>query len=686
MNRYFRLFFNRIANDLKQKELLPLKLLFFMHSSTILVLYPYLTIHMRELGINVEETAIMSAVTPAVAILMPPLAGMVADKIGNFKVLLSAFSIVGGGSALLLLLVPVGRITVTFPEQLVFGLGCESDPVLSLYQEFPCTPINSDHILDIDLQLETCGVACQSFLTKDQSRSLLVAPSYEIQVLEVDSNDITTYRFMTNFNETTSNSTEKPENKKMLKNLEQYPTAIRRLAKHTYFFPTHHLYDFICNGSNCTVGKTSEYPDEQGMSNTFKSGIVQDVEKKYIEENIQQYKLQHIDSTSDLICTDSDNEIISVNASVDTDGVNTTLNLEQCSRRCLLTGPRKDLCENAKTTIEIDTSLTFWSYLSIRVFVGIISGTSFAMFEGAVIAILREHKADYGLQRIYATIGGMISSPISGPIFFLYAALKLISGILMLFINLRFKKAAVRCAWGFIESFLFWLLDDLGASKSLMGLTVTVGGLVGIPLLVLSGPIVKKLGHSNVIFIGFIFYAIRLMGYSMLYNPWLCLVFEAMESITFGLSFTAAVTYAAKLSTVTTDTSIQGMLGGLYYGVGKGIGSLVGGYLIHPIGIRHTFQLFSGTTLAIGLIYFGFYHMYMKKHPSQGIDITKKDSAPEMEKRSVDETADIHLDTPVGYEDAMCNPAYETTEVEDEPTQTISMDEESKVNSQHPGL
>lgn len=33
---------------------------------------------------------------------------------------------------------------------------------------------------------------------------------------------------------------------------------------------------------------------------------------------------------------------------------------------------------------------------------------------GAVIAMLREHKGDYGLQRIYASIGGMISSPISG--------------------------------------------------------------------------------------------------------------------------------------------------------------------------------------------------------------------------------------------------------------------------------
>jgi MFS family permease len=52
--------------------------------------------------------------------------------------------------------------------------------------------------------------------------------------------------------------------------------------------------------------------------------------------------------------------------------------------------------------------------MAIRVFVGITGGTAFAMFEGAVMAILREQKADYGLQRVYANIGGMISSPLSG--------------------------------------------------------------------------------------------------------------------------------------------------------------------------------------------------------------------------------------------------------------------------------
>lgn len=159
-----------------------------------------------------------------------------------------------------------------------------------------------------------------------------------------------------------------------------------------------------------------------------------------------------------------------------------------------------------------------------------------------------------------------------------------------------------------------------------------------------------------------------------------------MESITFGLSFTAAVTYAAKLSTVTTDTSIQGMLGGLYYGVGectfskphnkfnmkiigKGVGSLIGGYLIKPIGIRHTFQAFAVATLIIGLIYFAFYHLYMKQRPSEGTDITKKDSIRRKSGGSTDvnlkenDTKEDNFELPAAvYEDAMCNPAYEATE------------------------
>jgi hypothetical protein len=38
--------------------------------------------------------------------------------------------------------------------------------------------------------------------------------------------------------------------------------------------------------------------------------------------------------------------------------------------------------------------------------------------------------------------------------------------------------------WGFIEAFLFWYLDDLGASHFLMGWTVAVGMITSLPFLV----------------------------------------------------------------------------------------------------------------------------------------------------------------------------------------------------------
>lgn len=63
-----------------------------------------------------------------------------------------------------------------------------------------------------------------------------------------------------------------------------------------------------------------------------------------------------------------------------------------------------------------------------------------------------------------------------------------------------------------LDTFLFWLLQDLGAQKYLMGITVTVGSIAGIPILVASGYIIKKLGFVNTIVFGFGFYVLRMLG------------------------------------------------------------------------------------------------------------------------------------------------------------------------------
>lgn len=74
------------------------------------------------------------------------------------------------------------------------------------------------------------------------------------------------------------------------------------------------------------------------------------------------------------------------------------------------------------------------------------------------------------------------------------------------------KKKSAGAFFGFLEAFLFWFLGDLGASRSLMGLTVTVGAAAAIPLLIVMTPIVRKFGHICVIAMGFLGYAIRFAG------------------------------------------------------------------------------------------------------------------------------------------------------------------------------
>lgn len=701
-------FFRRIAKDFRHKELLPLKLIFFVQASTLYVLYPYLTIHMRELGINVEETAIMSAVTPIAAIIMPPLAGMFADRVGNFRILLSFFSSLGGVAALLLLLVPIGRVTVEFPERVVMDVSCSGDTAQLMYsmsQNYPCnTRLGSE----IATKIESCGYACQVDTYNDtDSQALLSSRLYTIMSYNSKTgiNDSFKYTAAQNDIPQDIGQTQDMRLHRKLKNNEFFKTSVRRLSKNVYFFPTNPLYELSClpsaanvknlddlessaaiddgneNKTICTFGgfvdPTKRKNEKTAARRLYLSKLKKlDSTEEDIEQKQQKYLVEKVSLDGEtferVACKNPNVEDQTVVVKVPLYDYTQSpepyemLEIGSCSKKCIVTVPRKEICSNMNMEVEYNVKLTFWLYLVIRVFIGIIGGTTFAMFEGAVIAILREQEADYGLQRIYGSIGGMISSPLSGllidyasqdkgytdfrPAFYLYAGLKLVSGLLMLAINLEFKSPAtnvvsdvltvlrnvevvalfIACfilgtAWGYIESFLFWLIQDLGGSRSLMGITITVGGIAGIPLLVLSGPIISKIGHANVLFIGFVFYAVRLCGYSLIYNPWLTLIFEALESVTSSLSFTAAVTYAAKLSTTTTDSSIQGLLGGLYYGVGKGSGSLIGGYLMKAFGTRPTYQIFAVISLVTGLMYFFFNLLYLKKRPQvEGNDIVKK--------------------------------------------------------------
>ncbi len=51
------------------------------------MLLPFAAIHMKSLGISVEETGAIYSITAVLGVLTPISTGMIADKLGNFKVL-----------------------------------------------------------------------------------------------------------------------------------------------------------------------------------------------------------------------------------------------------------------------------------------------------------------------------------------------------------------------------------------------------------------------------------------------------------------------------------------------------------------------------------------------------------------------------------------------------------------------
>lgn len=123
--------------------------------------------------------------------------------------------------------------------------------------------------------------------------------------------------------------------------------------------------------------------------------------------------------------------------------------------------------------------------------------------------------------------------------------------------------------WGFMESFLFWFLLELNSPTYLLGLTVTIGSIVGLPFLHYARIIISKVGHANVLAIAVLMYMIRCVGASFLHDAWWIMPFETLEIFTHHLMWVAAATYAAHLSPPGLLATIQGFIEGVHFGVGK---------------------------------------------------------------------------------------------------------------------
>lgn len=299
--------------------------------------------------------------------------------------------------------------------------------------------------------------------------------------------------------------------------------------------------------------------------------------------------------------------------------------------------------------------VTFWLYLLIRVFHQVAVGLSYVLLDTTTIVLAEQNNSNYGRQRFWAILATGVFSPICGyiidhmshsvdeygtkinnydPAFYFFNILTAFTLFKASLIDVKiaaiptdvwgnvrpllksanvwiflFSVFIMGSCWGFLESFLFIHLQKLDAPNYLLGLTVTVGAFVGLPFLYGSEWFVNKFGAVQLLICALVVYFIRLVGYSLLNDPWWCIPYELMEAFTLHLMWVATVGLAYRISPPGMLATLQAVVGGLNFGVGRGFGSLVGGAVIVLYGIRMAFRVIGCMALFTAILY-GILHFF----------------------------------------------------------------------------
>ena len=152
-------------------------------------------------------------------------------------------------------------------------------------------------------------------------------------------------------------------------------------------------------------------------------------------------------------------------------------------------------------------------------------------------------------------------------------------------------------ASGFIGTFLLWHIHELGGPQLLFSFVSLFNSSAEVLIYHVSHRLVTALGYCRVIYLGLICYGIRFFYYSYCEKPWLFLPIELTHGITSAAVWSAFVYYVS--NDAGNTTTLQGVVSGVYGGLGYAAGGLVGGILVHELGTSAAFLMFGEACLVI---------------------------------------------------------------------------------------
>ncbi len=259
------------------------------------------------------------------------------------------------------------------------------------------------------------------------------------------------------------------------------------------------------------------------------------------------------------------------------------------------------------------------------------------LVDNTVLALLGERKAHYGRLRMWGAVGWGVAGTGTGILIArfdlrwgFYGALFFLIGCLLaawrlpvaptkigqpLWQGIRFF--VTNRAWliflitifingvagGVGNNFLFLYLDELGATETLMGLTLLVATLSEIPIFFYGEYLLQWLGARGLLLLALGATLVRMVGYALMPAVWVALPINLLHGLTFSAMWIAGVSYANRAAPPGMGATAQGVLGGISMGLAGATGAMLGGYGYATVGPASTFGV-AATMVAAGLIFF----------------------------------------------------------------------------------
>ncbi|XP_030846428.1 major facilitator superfamily domain-containing protein 6-like [Strongylocentrotus purpuratus] len=173
---------------------------------------------------------------------------------------------------------------------------------------------------------------------------------------------------------------------------------------------------------------------------------------------------------------------------------------------------------------------------------------------------------------------------------------------------------------GFINTYLFLFLAEINGGATIMGLTLTGACAAEVPFMMFSSKLIDKIGHRGVIGIALFAFVLRFVGYSLLQNPWAVIPIELLHGVTYGSMWPACTSYIHLISPPDMAATMQSLTYSIRGGLGKGIGTIIGGVIYHNYGARNLFRGSAILSLVTLVVYFIISLIFDKREKSTGYD------------------------------------------------------------------